>query len=82
MDGWIWQVYWYVPAVAKVRAIETFALEPSMSVGAPAWASKKTLCPTEPNANVTASPGCTVIEPGVNVRDGVAATVLLGVEAQ
>ena len=78
IEGWMWQVYAYVPAVAKVRAIDTFVLLPAMSVGAPACCVKNTLCGTDPNANVTASPAFTLSVVGVNVRDGVAATVLSG----
>src|SRR5881397_4110521 len=74
----MWHVYAYVPAVANVRAIDTFALLPAMSAGAPACCVKKTLCGTEPNANVTLSPTFTGSVPGVNVREGVAATVLGG----
>src|SRR6266513_5603067 len=72
----MWQVYAYVPAVANVRVIDTFVLVPAMSVGAPACGVKNTLCGTDPNANVTTSPTFTGSVPGVNVRDGVAATVL------
>ena len=74
----MWHVYAYVPAVANVRAIDTFALLPAMSAGAPACCVKKTLCGTEPNANVTVSPTFTGSVRGVNVREGVAATVLGG----
>src|SRR5437667_9997918 len=74
----MWHVYAYVPAVANVRAMDTFALLPAMSAGAPACCVKKTLCGTEPNANVTVSPTFTGSVPGVNVREGVAATVLGG----
>ena len=56
--------------------MDTSAFDPSMLAGAPAFASKKTLCSTEPNAKVTASPAFTVSVPGVKVSDGVAATVL------
>src|ERR1700732_5383175 len=66
IDGWMWQVYEYVPAVVNVRAIDTWALVPGMSPGTPAWPAKKTLCGTEPKANVTASPVLTVSEVGVN----------------
>src|SRR2546427_12722659 len=76
IDGWMWQVYAYVPAVANVRSIDTFALFPAMSAGAPACWLKNTLCGTDPNANVTSSPTFTSSVLGVNVRDGVAATVL------
>src|SRR5436305_2009616 len=72
----MWQVYAYVPAVANVRVIDTFVLLPAMSAGAPACCVKNTLCGTDPNANVTVSPTFTGSVPGVNVRDGVAATVL------
>src|SRR5690349_21465967 len=47
-----------------------------MSAGAPFCGSKKTLCATEPNANVTLSPAWIVMLPGVNARPGVASTVL------
>src|SRR2546430_9136797 len=72
----MWQVYSYVPAVANVRSIDTFALFPAMSAGEPACCLKKTLCGTDPNANVTLSPAFTSSVLGVNVRDAVAATVL------
>ena len=71
-------MYVYVPAVANARVIDTFALAPSMSAGAPACCVKNTLCGTDPNAKVTISPTVTSIVPGVNVRDAVAATVLPG----
>src|SRR2546430_17691724 len=76
IEGWMWQVYAYVPAAAKVRVIDTFVLLPAMSAGAPVCWVKKTLCGTDPNANVTVSPTFTGSVPGVKVRDGVAATVL------
>src|SRR2546430_7270539 len=76
IEGWMWQVYAYVPAVAKVRVIDTFVLLPAMSAGAPVCWVKKTLCGTDPNANVTGSPTFTGSVPGVKVRDGVAATAL------
>src|SRR2546427_8875720 len=76
IEGWMWQVYSYVPAVANVRSIDTFALFPAMSAGEPACCLKKTLCGTDPNANVTLSPAFTSSVLGVNVRDAVAATVL------
>src|SRR2546430_12231881 len=72
IEGWMWQVYAYVPAAAKVRVIDTFVLLPAMSAGAPVCWVKKTLCGTDPNANVTVSPTFTGSVPGVNVRDGVA----------
>ena len=71
----MWHVYAYVPAVANVRAMDTFALLPAMSAGAPACCVKNTLCGTEPNANVTVSPTFTGSVRGVNVREGVAAQV-------
>src|SRR5437899_11517288 len=74
----MWHVYAYVPAVANVLVTDTFALLPAMSAGAPACCVKNTLCGTEPKANVTASPMFTVSVAGVNVSDGVAATVLPG----
>src|SRR5437773_2897229 len=74
----MWHVYAYVPAVANVRGIDTFVLLPAMSAGAPACGAKNTLCGTEPKANVTVSPAFTVSVAGVNVSDGVAATVLFG----
>src|SRR2546430_5042783 len=74
----MWHVYAYVPAVANVLVTDTFALLPAMSAGAPACCVKNTLCGTEPKANVTASPTFTVSVAGVNVSDGVAATVLPG----
>src|SRR5437016_11878046 len=72
----MWHVYAYVPAVANVLVTDTFVLLPAMSAGAPACCVKSTLCGTEPKANVTASPTFTVSFAGVNVSDGVAATVL------
>jgi hypothetical protein len=45
-----------------------------MFAGAPVAASKKMLCPTDPNANVTACPTWVVNVAGVNARDGVAST--------
>src|SRR2546430_16708135 len=74
----MWHVYAYVPAVANVLVTDTFALLPAMSAGAPACCVKNTLCGTEPKANVTASPTFTVSVAGVNVSDGVAATLLPG----
>src|SRR3989442_7778725 len=74
----MWHVYAYVPAVANVLVTDTFVLLPAMSAGAPACCAKNTLCGTEPKANVTASPTFTVSVAGVNVSDGVAATVLPG----
>src|SRR2546425_11733107 len=74
IEGWMWQVYVYVPAVANTRVIDTFVLLPAMSAGAPACCVKKTLWGTGPNANVTVSPTFTGSVPGVNVRDGGAAT--------
>src|SRR5256884_8312361 len=78
IEGWMWQVYAYVPVVANVRVIDTFVLLPAMSAGAPACCVKNTLCGTDPNANVTVSPTFTGSVPGVKVRDGVLATVLAG----
>src|SRR5436309_14623573 len=72
----MWQVYAYVPAAANVRVIDTFVLLPAMSAGAPACCVKKTLWGSDPNANVTVSPTFTGSVPGVNVWEGVAATVL------
>src|SRR2546429_9747012 len=72
----MWQVYAYVPAVANVRVIDTLVLLPAMSAGAPACCVKNTLCGTDANANVTLSPAFTSRVLGVNVREGVAATVL------
>src|SRR5947208_16368354 len=72
----MWQVYAYVPAVANVRVIDTLVLLPAMSAGAPACCVKNTLCGTDANANVTLSPTGTSRVLRVNVRDGVAATVL------
>src|SRR5438093_8941564 len=72
----MWQVYVYVPAVANVRVIDALVLLPAMSAGAPACCVKNTLCGTDANANVTLSPTVTSRVLGVNVRDGVAATVL------
>src|SRR2546426_2351569 len=76
IEGWMWQGYSYVPAGANVRSIDTFALFPAMSAGAPACCLKNTLCGTDPNANVTLSPAFTSSVLGVKVRDAVAATVL------
>jgi len=47
IEGWMWQVYVYVPAVANTRVIDTFVLLPAMSAGAPACCVKKTLCGTD-----------------------------------
>src|SRR2546427_3033814 len=73
IEGWMWQGYSYVPAVADGRAIDTFALSPAMSAGGPACCLKNTLCGTDPNANVTSSPTLTSGVLGGNVREGVGA---------
>jgi hypothetical protein len=49
----MWHVYVKVPAVLNVRVTEEFALTPGISAGTPVVASKKTLWPTDANANVT-----------------------------
>src|SRR3989442_12123038 len=41
IEGWMWQAYACLPAVANVRAIDTLALLPAMSAGAPACGGKK-----------------------------------------
>src|SRR5690242_20399329 len=46
-----------------------------MLPGAPACASKKTLCATGPKANVTDSPAFTSSDGGLNLRSALAATV-------
>ena len=61
--------------MGKLRATEVFAFTPGMSAGAPGVASKNTLCPTDPNANVTVPAGATVIVAGENARLGFAFTV-------
>jgi hypothetical protein len=63
-----------VPGVSKVRVTEVFELTPAMFAGAPVAASKKMLCPTDPNAKVTACPAWVVKVAGVNARDAVAST--------
>jgi hypothetical protein len=45
-----------------------------MFVGAPVASSKKMLCPTDPNANVTECPVWVFSVAGVNARDAVAST--------
>jgi hypothetical protein len=70
----MWQIYVNVPAVLKIRVTDVFALIPGISAGAPAAVSKKTLCPTDPNANVTACPTFVVSIDGSNARDAVAFT--------
>src|SRR5690349_11180018 len=72
----MWHVYAYDPAVVNWRSIDTFALVPAMSAGAPACAVKNTLCATEPKAKVTVSPAFTVSVAGVKVSEAVAATLL------
>jgi hypothetical protein len=67
--------YLNVPAASKVRVIDVFALIPVMFAGAPVAASKKTLCPTDPNANVTACPTWVVSVAGLKLREGVALTL-------
>jgi len=52
-------------------------LTPGMSAGAPAAPSKKTLCGTEPNANVAVPPATMFSGDGLKVRFGVASTVPL-----
>ena len=54
-----------------------FALFPGIFAGAPAVASKYTLCGTLPNANVTVPPGAIVVVAGEKVMLGVALTVAL-----
>jgi hypothetical protein len=68
----MWQLYVKVPAVVKVRVIDVFELIPVISAGVPIAASKKTLCPTEPNANVTSCPTLVVSVAGMKLREGVA----------
>lgn len=75
MFGWMWQWYVYVPEVGKVRVTVVLAFTPGMSAGAPGVASKNTLCPTDPNENVTTPAGATVIVAGENERFGFAFTV-------
>lgn len=58
-----------------MRTTDVLAFTPGMSAGAPDVASKNTLCPTDPNANVTVPPGATVIVAGENARLGFAFTV-------
>jgi hypothetical protein len=45
-----------------------------MFAGAPVASSKKMLCPTDPNANVTECPTWVFNVAGVNARDAVAST--------
>src|ERR1700686_720507 len=59
----------------KVRLTLAPELLPGMSAGAPATASKYTLCATEPNANVTVPPGAIVTGVGLKAIAGVAFTV-------
>jgi hypothetical protein len=68
-------VYVNVPAASKVRVTDVFALTPVIFAGAPVAASKKTLCPTDPNANVTACPIWVVRVAGLKLREGVALTL-------
>jgi hypothetical protein len=63
-----------VPGVSKVRETDAFELTPGIFGGAPVAASKKMLCPTDPNANVTACPAWVFKVAGVNARDAVAST--------
>ena len=70
----MWQEYVNVPAVSKVRVTDAFALTPGIFAGAPVAASKKMLCPTEPNANVTVCPTLVFSVEGSNARDAVALT--------
>jgi len=63
-----------VPAVSKVRVTDVLALTPVIFTGVPVAGSKKTLWPTDPNANVTACPTWVVSVGGSNVRDAVAST--------
>lgn len=58
-----------------MRVTDVLAFTPGISAGAPGAASKNTLCPTEPNANVTVPEGATVIVAGENARLGLALTV-------
>jgi hypothetical protein len=74
MKGWMWQVYVNVPTVSKVRVTDVLALTPVISAGAPVALSKKMLCPTDPNANVTVCPTLVVSVDGSNARDAVALT--------
>src|SRR5690349_21605673 len=72
----MWQSKGYVPGVVNVRVTFVLLLTPGMLAGAPAGSSsKKTLCPTLPNANVTVPPCTRWISTGVNARAGVAFTV-------
>jgi hypothetical protein len=64
-----------VPAVGKVRVTLVLAFVPGMSAGTPEPASKKTLCSTAPNANVTVPPVATVAGVGSKAILGVALTV-------
>jgi hypothetical protein len=70
----MWQVYVKVPAVSKVRVTDVFAFTPGIFAGAPVAASKKTLCPTDPNENVTSCPTFVVSVGGSNASDAVAFT--------
>ncbi len=68
-------MYTYVPALAKVRLTLVPALLPGMSAGAPATASKYTLCATEPKAKVMVPPGTIFTGDGLKAMAGVAFTV-------
>ena len=70
-----------VPAFAKVRVIDVSTLTVVMLAGVSVGESKTTVCPTEPNANVTLPPGAIVTVPGSNARLVVAATVAVCGEA-
>ena len=63
-----------VPTVSKVRVTDVFSLTPGISAGFPVAASKKTLCPTDPKAKVTACPTFVVSVGGSNASDAVALT--------
>jgi hypothetical protein len=59
----------------KVRLTLALALLPGMSAGAPATASKYTLCATEPKAKVIVPPGAILTGDGLKAIAGVAFTV-------
>jgi hypothetical protein len=70
----MWQLYVNVPGVSKVRVTDVLELTPGIFAGAPVAASKKMLCPTDPNANVTTCPTWVFNVAGANAKDAVAST--------
>ena len=74
IPGCTWHAYANVPVVENVLATPVFVRTFGMSAGAPATASKNTLCPTLWNVIVTLVPRVTVSDAGLNVILGVAST--------